>query len=218
MGRTRKSPAVAQACASGGNRSAGVDFLLPSLAYGHARAGSDRRSCFGSVHNGRCTGPAEGAGDEAASPVAIEQVLYLIRSTLLTLNDANRSGNYSVLRDLAAPDFQAKNTAADLAQIFSDLRRRNFDLYSAALLAPQLTAAPALDPEGKLRLTGFFPTRPLQISFDLLYQTVGGQWRLFGISIATPTAPPQVQAPPSTGAPAAPSAKAQKSAPAPKSP
>jgi hypothetical protein len=153
-----------------------------------------------------------------ASPVEIEQVLYLVRSTLLTLNDANRSGNYTVLRDLAAPDFQARNTAADLSQIFADLRRRNFDLYSAALLAPQLTAAPALDPEGKLRLTGFFPTRPLQISFDLLYQTVGGQWRLFGISVATPAAPPQVQAPPSTGAPAAPSAKAQKSAPAPKSP
>lgn len=78
-----------------------------------------------------------------ASPVAIEQVLYLIRSTLLTLNDANRSGNYSVLRDLAAPDFQAKNTAADLSLSFSDLRRRNFDLFAAALIAPQLTAARA---------------------------------------------------------------------------
>ena len=74
-------------------------------------------------------------------PVSTEQALYLIRSTLLTLNDANRSGNYTVLRDLAAPDFQARNTAADLSQIFSDLRRRNFDLYGAALLAPQLTAA-----------------------------------------------------------------------------
>jgi hypothetical protein len=70
------------------------------------------------------------------------QALYLIRSTLLTLNDANQSGNYTVLRDLAAPDFQARNTAADLSQIFSDLRRRNVDLYGAALLAPQLTAVP----------------------------------------------------------------------------
>jgi hypothetical protein len=78
---------------------------------------------------------------------SVEQVLYLIRSTLLTLNDANRSGNYSVLRDLAAPDFQARNTAADLAQIFTDLRRRNFDLFAVALMAPQLTAAPAIDPE-----------------------------------------------------------------------
>jgi hypothetical protein len=68
------------------------------------------------------------AQQQPAMPVTTEQALYLIRSTLLTLNDANRSGNYTVLRDLAAPDFQARNTAADLSQIFSDLRRRNFDL------------------------------------------------------------------------------------------
>jgi hypothetical protein len=123
-------------------------------------------------------------------PVSIEQALYLIRSTLLTLNDANRSGNYSVLRDLAAPDFQSRNSAADLAQIFTDLRRRNFDLYGAALLAPQLTAPPSLDADKRLRLTGVFATRPQQINFDLSYQVAGGQWRLFGIAIATPEAPP----------------------------
>ena len=78
-------------------------------------------------------------------PVGIEQALYLIRSTLLTLNDANRSGNYTVLRDLAAPDFQARNTAADLADVFSDLRRRKFDLYGAALLAPQLRIVSSID-------------------------------------------------------------------------
>ena len=141
-------------------------------------------------------------------PVSIEQALYLIRSTLLTLNDANRSGNYTVLRDLAAPDFQAHNTAADLSQIFSDLRRRNFDLYGSALLAPQLAAAPALDADKRLRLIGFFPTRPRQINFDLVFQVTGGQWRLFGIAITTPDAPP-AQAP-------APAAK--QDAPAPKRP
>lgn len=128
-------------------------------------------------------------------PVSLEQALYLIRSALLTLNDANRSGNYTVLRDLAAPDFQARNSAADLANIFANLRQRHFDLYAAALLAPQLAAAPAIDDKGMLRLTGHFPTRPQQINFDLLFESVGGEWRLFGISIATPDASPQAQAP-----------------------
>ena len=121
--------------------------------------------------------------------VSQEQALYLVRSTLLTLNDANRSGNYTVLRDLAAPDFQTRNSAADLAQSFADLRRRNFDLFAAALLAPQFTAEPALEAGGKLRLAGFFPTRPLQIRFDLIFQSVNGQWRLFAVSVATPEAP-----------------------------
>jgi hypothetical protein len=126
---------------------------------------------------------------QPATPVSTEQTLYLIRSTLLTLDDANRSGNYTVLRDLAAPDFQTRNTAADLSQIFSDLRRRNFDLYGAALLAPQLTAVPALDQRGFLHLAGYFPTKPQQINFDLLFQNVANQWRLYGISISTPQTP-----------------------------
>jgi hypothetical protein len=143
--------------------------------------------------------PAAAPQPSAAAPqpeyqVSVEQTLYLIRSTLLTLNDANRSGNYTVLRDLAAPEFQGRNTAADLAQIFSDLRRRNFDLFAVAVVAPQLTAAPALDAKRMLRVTGYFPTRPLQINFDLTFQAGGGQWRLFGISVATPEAPPQAQA------------------------
>lgn len=128
-----------------------------------------------------------------ALPVSLDQALYLIRTTLLTLNDANRSGNYTVLRDLAAPDFQANNTAADLAQGFADLRRRRFDLFAAALAAPQLTSTPVLDAEKRLRLQGSFSTRPLQISFDLLFQNVSGQWRLFGMSVTTPQAPAEAQ-------------------------
>jgi hypothetical protein len=143
------------------------------------------------------------AQPQATLPVSVEQALYLIRATLLTLNDANRSGNYTVLRDLAAPGFQAKHTAADLAQIFGDLRRRNFDLFAVALAAPQLSTPPYLDPDKRLRLTGYFPTRPLQINFDLIFQNVNGHWRLFGISVATPPAPEPAKAaaPPPKGKP-----------------
>jgi hypothetical protein len=140
--------------------------------------------------------------------VSLEQALYLIRSTLLTLNDANRTGNYTVLRDLASPDFQNKNTAADLSDSFADLRRRHFDLFSVALAAPQLAAAPALDGNGMLRLTGFFPTRPQQINFDLLFQNVAGQWRLFGISVATPQVSAQPAPAPAPNPPPAPTKNA----------
>ena len=139
-----------------------------------------------------------------SAAISAEQALYLIRSTLLTLNDANRSGNYTVLRDLAAPGFQQKNSAADLGVIFSDLRRRDFDLAAVALAAPKLAAAPARDDQGMLRLTGFFATRPLQIHFDLLFQDVGGHWRLFAIAVETPEAPPLPQAQQQGAAPAAP--------------
>jgi hypothetical protein len=143
---------------------------------------------------------APAAVQQPRLPATLEQSLYLIRSTLLTLNDANRSGNYTVLRDLASPAFQQRNTAADLAAIFTDLRRRNFDLYAVAILAPRLDAPPALDGNGMLRLTGTFATRPQAIRFDLLFQVVDGQWRLFGISVATPEAPAEPKPAPATAA------------------
>jgi hypothetical protein len=162
-----------------------------------AQGGSDQRPPAGS--RGAQQQPQAAPAVPATAPkfnpsINLEQALYLIRSTLLTLNDANRSGNYSVLRDLAAPGFQQKNNAADLALVFTDLRRRNFDLFAVALAAPQLAAAPARDDQGMLRLTGLFPTRPQQINFDLIFQDVAGQWRLFGISVQTPEAPPLPQA------------------------
>lgn len=126
--------------------------------------------------------------------ISAQQALYLIRSSLLTLNDANRTGNYTVLRDLATPAFQARNSAADLALAFSDLRRRNFDLYAAATEAPQLTAPPAVNENGLLVLAGYFPTQPKQIRFELIYQVVDNNWRLHSISVATPDAPPPQQA------------------------
>jgi hypothetical protein len=158
--------------------------------------------------------PAAPPAPEQPLPVSLEQALYLIRSTLLTLNDANRTGNYTVLHDLASPEFQARNTAADLSDSFADLRRRHFDLFSVALAAPQLSALPVLDGNGMLRLTGFFPTRPLQINFDLLFQSSGGQWRLFGISVATPQAETQPQDSPQAQPPSSAPASGPKPVPA----
>ena len=125
---------------------------------------------------------------QASEPINPGQAIYLVRSTLMMLNDANRSGNYSVLRDLAAPDFQAKNSPADLAQSFADLRRRKFDLFAAALLMPQFTERPILDAKGRLQLSGLFPTSPLRIRFAMTFQPVGGEWKLLALSVATPSA------------------------------
>lgn len=134
-------------------------------------------------------GPDSVPGKPVAQSISAGQAVYLVRSTLMTLNDANRTGNYSVLRDLAAPAFQARNSAADLAQSFLDLRRRKFDLFAVSFADPEFNAPLDRDPGGKIRLTGFFPTQPLQIRFDLTFQSVDGQWKLLSISVATPEAP-----------------------------
>ncbi len=107
----------------------------------------------------------------------------MVWSTMLAIDQANRSGNYSVLRDLGAPGFQANNDAAQLAAIFASLRRQDIDLANTILLTPTWSATPAMAAPDVLRLQGQFGLRPTAISFDLYYQWTSGRWKLFGVAI-----------------------------------
>ena len=116
-------------------------------------------------------------------------VTILVRTTLIALDQANRTGNYTVLRDLGSPGFRRANTAAKLAAIFGNLRRKNLDLGPVAVVGPIFTQKPALNAQGMLRATGYFPTKPLRVNFDLAYQRVGNRWQLFGIAASADPAP-----------------------------
>ena len=107
----------------------------------------------------------------------------LIWSAMAAVDQANQTGNYSVLRDLGAPGFQANNSAATLAQIFTNLRSQAVDLSYTLALVPTLEFPPAITQSGMLRIRGVFPLRPASIGFDLLYQNVNGQWRIYGIAV-----------------------------------
>lgn len=126
---------------------------------------------------------ASSRAQQAAKPANIQRngVLILVRSTLLALDHANKTGVYVVLRDLGSPQFQT-NTAARLSEIFAGQRRDKLDLSAVAALDPQLTTPPQIDANGMLRLAGFFPAGPQQLNFDLTFAPVDGQWRLFAIS------------------------------------
>ena len=153
---------------------------------------------------------------QAPKPAQIDRngVLILIRSSLLALDHANKTGNYTVLRDIGAPGFQS-NTAARLAEIFVKLRSDNLDLSGVAVIDPQLNLLPQIEANGLMRMAGFFPSVPSQVNFELIFAPVNGQWRLFGISVSlgqmVPNAPDgaPVPAPTPMPAPAAPIAQKQ---------
>jgi hypothetical protein len=113
-------------------------------------------------------------------------VASLVRTTLVALHQANVTGNYTVLRDLAAPSFRDKNTAADLARIFAPIRNESIDLGVIVVLEPELARQPAIADNGMLHIDGTLRTRPTAVRFEFLFQPVDNAWRLFGASI-TPT-------------------------------
>jgi hypothetical protein len=130
----------------------------------------------------------------AASPAAPNKSvqLLLLRSTLLALDHANQTGNYTVLRDLAGPNFRKINNASKLGQIFANIVAQKIELAPIAIVEPQFAAA--LDANRRLRIKGALPRPKVVVLFDLLYEQDEGRWKLFGISIgsqpvATPAAP-----------------------------
>lgn len=103
---------------------------------------------------------------------------------MAALDHANQTGNYSVLRELGTPSFQAANSAAALGTTFQALRNQQIDLSYTLVVAPTFQYPPSIVQDGLLRLRGAFPLRPAAIGFDLLFQNIAGQWRLFGIAVA----------------------------------
>lgn len=152
---------------------------------------------------------------QAAKPAQVDRngVLMLVRSSLQALDHANKTGNYTVLRDLGAPGFQAANTAARLAEIFAKLRNDKIDLSGVAVIDPQLSLLPQIEADGMMHMAGFFPSVPSQVNFELMFAPVEGQWRLFGISVVLGQSGPVAPEPPPP--PASKQAPAAKQTPAP---
>ena len=148
------------------------------------------------------TQPKPPAPPPAPHPAQIDRngVMILIRETLIALDQANKTGNYTVLRDLGAPGFQA-NSAARLAEIFAQQRKDNIDLSGAAVIDPQLTLLPQIEANGMMHMAGFFPSVPTQVNFEMAFAPVDGRWRLFALSVSFGQAAPAAPQPPPAAAP-----------------
>ncbi len=111
------------------------------------------------------------------------QLVMMIQTTLIAFNQANATGNYTVLRDLASPNFQQTNTPARLGEIFSAERAQKTDISPIVLMRPNLVRPAAIDGNGLLHVQGFFPSKPKQVNFMLVFEAVAREWRLHALSV-----------------------------------
>lgn len=134
----------------------------------------------------------DGLSTPPPSPLPhVAEAEALARATLLALDDANRTGNYTVLRERAAPGFQALYSAEELARIFSGHRALGLDLAAVATGMPRWLAPPGLDADGLFRLTGAFALDPAHdVRFDFAYLPLAGRWRLIDIAVTPEAAAP----------------------------
>jgi hypothetical protein len=108
--------------------------------------------------------------------------LKMLWSMMAAVDQANRTGNYTVLRDLGTPAFQANNNPASLAAVFAGLREQQIDLGDTLTVSPTWEIAPAMVSPTVMRMRGTFALRPHPIAFDLLFAWDRG-WRLEGVAV-----------------------------------
>lgn len=107
----------------------------------------------------------------------------LIRDVLAAVNHGNWTGNYTVLRDYAAPEFALANDPTRLAGLFTDVRAERLDLLPVMTTDPVIVDTQLSQSGRELRLTGYFPLEPRHVSFDLVFGLEGRRWLLLGISV-----------------------------------
>ncbi len=126
--------------------------------------------------------PASSAEPKRQVTFDAAQLYILIKSTIMALQHANQTGNYSVLRDLGTPVFREQFDQTRLAAIFSNLRSRGIVLSPVLLLTPNLVKQPELT-QNQLHVVGNFPTQPLQIQYELVFVLIDGTWRIEGMAV-----------------------------------
>lgn len=107
----------------------------------------------------------------------------MVKNALMSLNDANLTGNYSVFHARLHSVFRSQKTAAELATIFAGFRAARIDLSPALVHRAFFAEPPHLDGTGQVRAKGYFETRPWRTSFDLDWARDGNAWGLMRINV-----------------------------------
>ncbi len=107
----------------------------------------------------------------------------LIKTSLLTFNDANLTGNYDVLHARLAKPFRDQFSPDRLKQVFKGFSDQKIDLGVIAAKAPVPEGEAKVDDRGALLLKGYFDTRPSRVMYDLAFLPSEGEWKLIKINV-----------------------------------
>jgi len=127
--------------------------------------------------------PAWGAArvENKVPSAAVQEVL--IKTYLLTLNDANITGNYTVLHAKLAKPFREQFSAERLKKIFKSFSDKKID-YGIIATKPAIASSESkIDNRGALILRGYFDTKPSRVSYELDFVPSEGEWKPIKLNV-----------------------------------
>ena len=107
----------------------------------------------------------------------------LVKSSLVSFNDAVLTGNFAVLHARLAKPLRDKYSPEQLAKIFKEFAEKKAEFYVITTYKPTYDPPPVVNGEGILLVKGIFPTEPSKVGFDLKFILSDGGWRMIGIDV-----------------------------------
>ena len=113
----------------------------------------------------------------------------LVKASLLSFNDANVTGNFTVFHAKLSKPFRQQFTPERLQETFKSFAEQQIDFDIIAAYKPVYEPAASVNDDGKLIVKGYFPTEPTRVLFDLAFIPSDGEWKLISIHVKTERAP-----------------------------
>jgi hypothetical protein len=107
----------------------------------------------------------------------------LVKGSLMSLNDANLTGDYRVFHARLSEPFRKQYTPERLKATFKEFNEKNVDIDIVTAMTPTYEQPAFVDGEGKLLVRGFFPTEPSRVSFEMDFINGEGEWKLIRINV-----------------------------------
>jgi hypothetical protein len=126
-----------------------------------------------------------GAALAQSAPDAAGQKI-LVKSTLLSFNDANVTGLYDVFLAKCAAPFRDQFTPEKLSAAFKEFRDKHINIGAPVVSQEPIYSSPAkVDDKGILLVEGYFDTKPKNLVFVLKFIRSEGEWKPVGIDVKT---------------------------------
>ena len=131
-----------------------------------------------------CFVVASSAAFAVSVPSAVDQEI-LVKTSLLTFNDANLTGNYTVLNAKGSKPFREQVTPDKLKAGFQVFVDKHIDISGIAA-KPNVTDEAKIDDEGTLIIAGSIKiSDSFKVSYTLKYIQSDGEWKMIGINVKT---------------------------------
>jgi hypothetical protein len=107
----------------------------------------------------------------------------LIRTTLMTFNDANMTNNYAVFHAKASKELQSQVTVEKLQAAFEPFRSKELFFEDVVTADYDSFEKATLDNEGALVLAGVFKTDDMLVKYRLRFIQNNHVWKALGINV-----------------------------------